>query len=449
MHDENNQKQSAVIMVASKRNSKEGRKTMENKSLNINNESSKKRTKLTVHKVAKGVKGITLIALVVTIIVLLILAGIALNLTIGQNGIFSRAQTAANTWRNAESNEQLAMGELEDWMAGYLEGNGGTDVPAEGTLVRMFLNAEADGCDGTACTDPENHLHVGDYLSLNTPTNGSSDVATSALTGYSSNQTYTISSTKNNNIRWRVFGVDSTTGGIKLIMETPLESDNADGLLYMYGAQAYETGYLVPDQISEELFGNMQYVEEARSMKVEDMNELFHMANSEIGEYDMFSLSNNSGADYGETYSYNNAYTPESYLAEKNAGEPEGTRAGPITGPVDGYAYAVAPQNMGDIGLPYKIADNQTEYELIFGSESSQIPDCFSSSRGANSYYSIAHFGPGMVGPDDPDDGFGVVASVAFGGLFDSDGDEDVGGACVRSVVSLKSGVTIEQVPKE
>ena len=48
MHDEKNQKESAVITVASKRNSKEGRKTMENKSLNINDESSKKRTKLTV-----------------------------------------------------------------------------------------------------------------------------------------------------------------------------------------------------------------------------------------------------------------------------------------------------------------------------------------------------------------------------------------------------------------
>ena len=64
----------------------------------------------------------------------MILAGIAINLTIGENGIFSRAQTAANTWRNAESNEQLAMGELEDWMAGYLEGNGGTEVPAEGII---------------------------------------------------------------------------------------------------------------------------------------------------------------------------------------------------------------------------------------------------------------------------------------------------------------------------
>ena len=447
MHDEKNQKESAVITVASKRNSKEGRKTMENKSLNINDESSKKRTKLTVHEVAKGMQGITLIALVVTIIVLLILAGIALNLTIGQNGIFSRAQTAANTWRNAESNEQLAMGELEDWMAGYLEGNGGTEVPAEGTLVRMFLNAEADGCDGTSCSDPENHLHVGDYLQLNTPTSGSSDVATSALTGYSSNQTYTISSTKNNNIRWRVLGVDSTIGGIKLIMETPLESDNADGLLYMYGAQAYETGYLVPDQISEELFGNMQYVEEARSMKVEDMNELFHMENSEIGEYDIFSLDNGSGADYGETYSYDNAYTPSSYLAEKNGTLPEGQTSGrgTITGTVDGYGYYVAPQDMGEVGMRYKIADNQTEYELIFGSESSQMPVCFLSSRGVFSNSSYAVFGPGAA---DADEGIGYVISDGYG-FFNSVGVEEDNGACVRSVVSLESGVTIQQVPKE
>ena len=83
------------------------------------------KTSLNIRKLKKQVKGITLIALVVTIIVLLILAGIALNLTIGQNGIFSRAQTAANTWRNAETNEQLAMGELEGWMDDYLNGDGG------------------------------------------------------------------------------------------------------------------------------------------------------------------------------------------------------------------------------------------------------------------------------------------------------------------------------------
>ena len=83
-----------------------------------------------IKKIKKDVRGITLIALVVTIIVLLILAGIALNLTIGQNGIFSRAQDAANTWRNAEANEQLALGEGADLIDEYLNGN--NDNPSTG-----------------------------------------------------------------------------------------------------------------------------------------------------------------------------------------------------------------------------------------------------------------------------------------------------------------------------
>ena len=63
---------------------------------------------------------------ILNIIVLLILAGIALNLTIGQNGIFQRAQDAANTWRNAETNEQLALQEGADLIDQYLNGNGGS-----------------------------------------------------------------------------------------------------------------------------------------------------------------------------------------------------------------------------------------------------------------------------------------------------------------------------------
>ena len=79
---------------------------------------------LNIKRIKKQVKGITLIALVVTIIVLLILAGVAINLTIGQNGIFTRAQDAANTWRNAETNEQLALQEGADLIDQYLNGNG-------------------------------------------------------------------------------------------------------------------------------------------------------------------------------------------------------------------------------------------------------------------------------------------------------------------------------------
>lgn len=54
-------------------------------------------------------KGITLIALVITIIVLLILAGVAISLTIGNNGLFNRAQNAADTWGEGEQNTYNAM----------------------------------------------------------------------------------------------------------------------------------------------------------------------------------------------------------------------------------------------------------------------------------------------------------------------------------------------------
>lgn len=58
-------------------------------------------------------KGITLVALAVTIIVLLILAGIAINLTIGNNGLFKRAENAVGTWKKAEVNEKEEINKFE------------------------------------------------------------------------------------------------------------------------------------------------------------------------------------------------------------------------------------------------------------------------------------------------------------------------------------------------
>ena len=52
-------------------------------------------------------KAITLIALVITIIVLIILAGVAINLAFGQNGLITRAKTAREEYRTAEAKERL------------------------------------------------------------------------------------------------------------------------------------------------------------------------------------------------------------------------------------------------------------------------------------------------------------------------------------------------------
>lgn len=54
-------------------------------------------------------RAITLVALVVTIVVLLILAGVTINLVVGQNGIIARAKEAAQKTENATKNEMMAM----------------------------------------------------------------------------------------------------------------------------------------------------------------------------------------------------------------------------------------------------------------------------------------------------------------------------------------------------
>ena len=61
----------------------------------------------------KRQKGITLVALVVTIIVLIILAGITISMTIGENGIFTRAKEAKRLQITAEAKEKIGTDILD------------------------------------------------------------------------------------------------------------------------------------------------------------------------------------------------------------------------------------------------------------------------------------------------------------------------------------------------
>lgn len=60
----------------------------------------------------KAFEGITLISLVITIILLIILAGIAINLSIGENGIFNKAKYAKEKYINAQNLEEEQLSEL-------------------------------------------------------------------------------------------------------------------------------------------------------------------------------------------------------------------------------------------------------------------------------------------------------------------------------------------------
>ena len=87
-------------------------------------------------------KGITLVALVVTIVVLLILAGVSINLVLGDNGIIAKAKEAQRKSAEASQNDLIGMNELAQQLGekingstGSGSGNGGTGGKTEPETV--------------------------------------------------------------------------------------------------------------------------------------------------------------------------------------------------------------------------------------------------------------------------------------------------------------------------
>ena len=62
----------------------------------------------------KSNKGITLVALVVTIVVLLILAGVSINLVLGENGLITKATRAREEYKKAAYFEELNLDILDE-----------------------------------------------------------------------------------------------------------------------------------------------------------------------------------------------------------------------------------------------------------------------------------------------------------------------------------------------
>ena len=91
-------------------------------------------------KIMKGNEGITLVALVVTIVVLLILAGMSLNLVLGENGIITRAQQAKKQYQEAKVNEESGLNSLSSEMNKFFNAN---KDPVKGTISVLEENDDS------------------------------------------------------------------------------------------------------------------------------------------------------------------------------------------------------------------------------------------------------------------------------------------------------------------
>lgn len=94
----------------------------------------------------KNSKGITLVALVVTIIVLIILAGISINLVLGENGIITKAKEASKAQEIAEIKEDLQMKIVAKETEKLSKGESITQNELEKILSEYgIINYETDG----------------------------------------------------------------------------------------------------------------------------------------------------------------------------------------------------------------------------------------------------------------------------------------------------------------
>ena len=133
----------------------------------------------------------------------------------------------------------------------------------------MFKQAQEDNCDGTNCTNPENHLHIGDYVDYKNPTSGKYEYTDDDYT-----QTFEITATKNQ-LNWQVLGLSDDGKSVKLISATPVKTSD-DDLPY-----AFEATEEVLEEVSK-LYEN-EYVKEARSISMDDLVQAFGSEFEETG----------------------------------------------------------------------------------------------------------------------------------------------------------------------
>ena len=402
----------------------------------------------------KKEKGITLIALVVTIVVLLILAGVSINALFGNTGIIQKAKDAQNKMDEAAQNDLDSLDELNGMLDSLASGK--VTAP-KGSLLEMYRKAKADNCtnaDGT-CTN-EKHLHIGDYVDYKNPTSGTARVtsAESGVYGQDSEgnateitQTYTLSTSKNN-VKWRVLGEDSKTGELKLIAADPIERDalTVNGItdispyLELQGAEGYLYGPDAMDKVSE-MYLNTEYAKTARSVTMDDVNEITGVTTAEkIKEVSLNPVLNSK--QYGDTYSYPNQYTPELWL--QIGKKKDSTKTTTVRGTVNGYLYSI--NSKINESAPSVTVTNTRVADMMFkGVEEQTGKTYWLASRGVHTDSAdsgIAYFGPCRVF------GLGGVTCSGIFNLFGSSGYGDIDGFAVRPVVILKSDVMATAVPK-
>ena len=360
----------------------------------------------------KTEKGITLVALVVTIVVLLILAGVSINLVLGNNGIIAKAKDAETKSAEASQNDLKGMNALTEEMNN-----------AFGEKPKVDLSK----------------YKIGDYVNY-TYDKAENYVLTSATCGSGSNPSTGIPQTTG--LKWRILNIDEANGTVDLVSAAPTSNT-----VWFKGILGYNNGPYVMDKICEELYSNNRRGIKARSIDLIDMEK--HLTAAGIAARN----ADSNAVKYGTTKTYtSNTKYPSLYAGQKGAG----------VNVAEANASIIAQPDISKGNDPYEeskeIATTEPTTDSTYGTENPltvtqtyyYIPinepnygDAGSVLSNSTWYWVASRY----VATDSDYAGFGLRNAGTYTDariMFGSDGDTGDSFNSLRPVVSLSSSILSE-----
>ena len=190
----------------------------------------------------KRERGITLISLAVTVAVMLILAGVTINVTLGDKGIINKAKEAAAKMNSVVAQDEAELNELlnelneimnSEWDSGNIEIPGGNNETGGGEVV---------GGESAGDLYDKGTIQPGDYVAYK-PTGLESYIVNGNHSGTGMNQTVT-----KEKLNWRV--LDKTQDGkIRLISANPTNST-----VKLQAANGYNNAVYILDELCNTLY---------------------------------------------------------------------------------------------------------------------------------------------------------------------------------------------------
>ena len=235
----------------------------------------------------RKMKGITLVALVVTVVVLLILAGVSLNLVLGENGIIKKAQEAAAQTDESSATESMSMYltglrlanvDGENFrLADYLSSNVGNDG------IEDFLN-NGDGYAQVAYKGYKYLVNLEDYTFEylgKTDGNGVNRHIKQVLDNNNEDvpgiAMVEAGELETEDLGWKVLSVNND-GSVNLIA-----NNNTGFEVSLSGINGYTNGAKALNEICSKLYGNLeingQKVKSARSANLTDFYNVVYQLN--------------------------------------------------------------------------------------------------------------------------------------------------------------------------